>query len=398
MTAKKAQAESPIDEIRGASPHIVGLKKEIRNIAPRDLTVFIMGETGTGKDLIAKAIHELSPRKDRPFMPVDCGGIPSDLFEGRLFGHKRGSFTGADRDAPGLIEAAKGGTLFLDEVGNLRVDHQAKILRLLQNGAFIPIGGLEEEAADVRVVAATNNPRALREDLVQRLRQRVIRTRPLAERPEDIIVLLNHFIRNERRKRVGPNPRVKFLLYSYSFPGNVRELINLSLNADDYPYICTEIVAAWADRWGVEEDEVFSLIEEHGYDLFANDRAWYLPIRGMEIVKFHSDSAGIATPPKGFEESLNVFKVIALLGPGPGGLGDDSTVNDIVQAYEIITLRQCPSMRVKDVSSLLSLRSEITYRPGFKKRFGLDLAGYTDRSPTPLFPGFYDLWRKQTSQ
>ena len=204
-------------------------------VAPSDATVLILGESGTGKDLIARAIHEGSARRDGPFVKVDCTALPEGLLESELFGHEKGAFTDAAAEKPGRFELAHGGTLFLDEVGELPQSLQAKLLRVLQERAFERVGGTRTISVDVRILAATNRDLAkalkggqFREDLYYRLNVVPILVPPLRRRPEDILPLAAHFLQRfgARYGKVVPglSPEAAALLRRYSWPGNVREL------------------------------------------------------------------------------------------------------------------------------------------------------------------------------
>jgi len=208
----------------------------IEKVAASMASVLIVGESGTGKELAARAIHFNSPRKDKPFVAVNCGAIPESLMESELFGHKKGSFTGAIADKPGLFEQAGGGTLFLDEIGEIPLQLQAKLLRVLQEKEFRRVGGTEAQRADVRVVAATNKnleeqvrEGTFREDLFYRLNVIQLTMPSLRERTEDIPVLIEHFLRKYGQNPTGEiiTPGALRALMNYPFPGNVRELENL---------------------------------------------------------------------------------------------------------------------------------------------------------------------------
>jgi len=209
----------------------------IEKVAPSASSVLIVGESGTGKELAARAIHEQSPRKDKPFVAVNCSAIPDMLMESELFGHKKGAFTGAIADKPGLFEQAERGTLFLDEIGDLPLLLQAKLLRVLQEKEFRRVGGSESLKADVRIVAASNRDLQtqlregnFREDLFYRLNVIMLRMPSLRERVEDIPLLLEHFFRKYTGKTIcGPvvTPEALKVIISYPFPGNVRELENM---------------------------------------------------------------------------------------------------------------------------------------------------------------------------
>jgi two-component system, NtrC family, nitrogen regulation response regulator NtrX len=224
--------------IVGRSPAIRKLLGEIELAGPSSARVLIQGEHGTGKELVARALHAASPRKDMPFVAVNCSAIPEELVESELFGHERGSFTGATQARRGRFEEAHGGTLFLDEVGDLSPRAQTKLLRVLQEGELNRVGGSRPIKVDVRVVAATNRDltgrdgdERFREDLYFRLAVIPITVPPLRERREDIPQLVEHFATQIVRE--SPVRRPKFLpaaierLQSYAFPGNVRELRNL---------------------------------------------------------------------------------------------------------------------------------------------------------------------------
>ena len=226
-----------LNKIIGLSPAIRALRELIKLLGPSDSTVLIVGESGTGKELVANALHECSERASGPFVPVNCGAIPKDLLESELFGHKRGSFTGAISDRKGRFQLADKGTLFLDEIGDMSMDLQVKLLRVLQERTVDPVGSIGSIPIDVRVVAATHqNIEALidegrfRKDLYYRLNIMPIEVGPLAERAEDIPLLIEHFSRQQAKALQAPisiSPESMRLLLAYDWPGNVRELSNL---------------------------------------------------------------------------------------------------------------------------------------------------------------------------
>jgi DNA-binding NtrC family response regulator len=226
------------DEIVGRHSGMVKIYQLVSRVARTTATVLIQGESGTGKELIARAIHRQGPRREKPFVAVNVAAIPESLAESELFGHERGAFTGAYYKKIGKFELAHGGTLFLDEVASLRVDLQAKLLRVLQEREVERVGGSRTVKVDVRIIAATNanlkkavRDRTFREDLYYRLNVVPITVPPLRERREDVPLLVEHFIRKYNRqfgKEVkGISQRALALLTSYRWPGNVRELENI---------------------------------------------------------------------------------------------------------------------------------------------------------------------------
>ncbi|WP_312680282.1 sigma-54-dependent transcriptional regulator, partial [Stutzerimonas nitrititolerans] len=231
--------ELPVDgRLLGVSPPMATLRKQIGKLARSQAPVYISGESGSGKELVAHLIHEQGPRGERPFVPVNCGAIPSELMESEFFGHKKGSFTGAIEDKQGLFQAANGGTLFLDEVADLPLPMQVKLLRAIQEKAVRAVGGAVEIAVDVRILCATHKDLAsevaagrFRQDLYYRLNVIELRVPPLRERREDITLLADNMLRRLAQEcgdspaRLQPEALAK--LQSYRFPGNVRELENM---------------------------------------------------------------------------------------------------------------------------------------------------------------------------
>jgi len=235
---EEIRSEFNFEEIIGDSPLLRSTLSQVELAAPAGTTVLILGETGTGKELIARAIHNLSPRRERTFVKVNCASIPAGLLESELFGHERGAFTGALAQKIGRFEFADGGTLFLDEVGDLPLELQPKLLRVLQEQEFERLGGNRTIRVDVRVVAATNNDlaalvaeRKFRSDLYYRLNVFPIHVPPLRQRPEDVPLLVRYFVQKFSRsqnKTVAYVPAdVMDALVHYPWPGNVRELENL---------------------------------------------------------------------------------------------------------------------------------------------------------------------------
>ncbi len=227
-----------------AKPLIIGdsqatlfLRELIKTLSASSSTALITGESGTGKELVAQALHMQGPRASGPFVPINCGAIPRDLIESELFGHRKGSFTGAVADRLGRFELAHGGTLFLDEIGDLPMDMQVKLLRVLQERCILPVGASREVPIDVRVVAATHkNLEAevaagrFREDLYYRINVLPVTTTPLRERPLDVAALLNFYADKHALPQAKPlrfSPEMLQMLQAYAWPGNVRELSNL---------------------------------------------------------------------------------------------------------------------------------------------------------------------------
>lgn len=225
------------DDIIGQSQALRSVLDMVQAVASTNSTVLITGESGTGKELVARRVHELSTRADRPFVSLNCGAFPETLLESELFGYIKGAFTGADQNKQGLFQAASGGTIFLDEIGEMDLSMQVKLLRVLQERKVRPLGGTEEKAVDVRVIAATNRDlqqmveeKTFREDLFYRISVIPLPVPPLRERPEDIPLLALHFLQRfceQMNKNIsGLEEDVVEALRKYNWPGNVRELEN----------------------------------------------------------------------------------------------------------------------------------------------------------------------------
>jgi len=263
----------------------------IRRVANLPSTIAIYGESGTGKELVARAIHQLSDRADKPFVAINCGGIPENLLESELFGHKKGAFTGAVEDKEGLFVVADGGTLFLDEIGEMPPALQVKLLRVLDNSTVMPVGGVAEVAVDVRIISATNRDLEqmakvgdFRTDLYYRLNVIPIQVPPLRERADDIPLLARHFVAEHVQRMGCPRldiaPEAMEALRSFPWTGNVRELHNVleravalcsgpSIDLADLPANIAEHVAAPRPD-GAELPEGGVDLEQYVADLEVN--------------------------------------------------------------------------------------------------------------------------------
>ncbi len=258
--ARRAEVEQEQDSfffegIRGVSPAMQGVFEVVRRVAPTNISVLIEGPSGTGKELLARAIHNNSRRSDKPFKPVNCAGLSETLLESELFGHVKGAFTGANTDRKGLFEVADKGTLFLDEIGDMPMNMQAKLLRVIEDGVVVPVGSNKPVVVDVRIISATNHNLTkliergeFREDLYFRIRGVNVRLPPLRERPEDIPILAEHFLKEAVEetglKVAGITSAALSILTGYEWPGNVRQLKNV---------IRTMVVMCDSDRIDVRD-------------------------------------------------------------------------------------------------------------------------------------------------
>lgn len=238
LVNRATEAATADDRLLGQSPPMQALRKQIARLARSQAPVYISGESGTGKELVARQIHDQGPRCERPFVPVNCGAIPTELMESEFFGHRKGSFSGAMEDKPGLFQAADGGTLFLDEVADLPLAMQVKLLRAIQEKAIRSVGGQSEVIVDVRVLCATHKDLAqevqagrFRQDLYYRLNVIELRVPPLRERREDIDLIAQCVLKRLAASSGLPPARLapdaQATLRQYRFPGNVRELENM---------------------------------------------------------------------------------------------------------------------------------------------------------------------------
>lgn len=236
-SARPSENNAPIEGMIGSSIVMREVYNKIHKVAPTSATVLVLGETGTGKELVANAIHTESPRKGKSIISVNCAAIPETLIEAELFGHEKGAFTGASSNREGLVAAADGGTLFLDEIGELPLEAQARLLRVLQEGEVRPIGSTESRKVDVRLVAATHRDLGklaregkFREDLYFRINVVQLKLPPLRERGKDILLLAETFIKRfcteMMRETLGLTPEAIQAITTYPWPGNIRELEN----------------------------------------------------------------------------------------------------------------------------------------------------------------------------
>ncbi len=270
----KSSVKGPAGEtsILGESEVMQDIFYKVNKIAPTDANILLLGENGTGKDLMAKAIHERSLRADKPFIKVDVGALTDTLFESELFGHKKGAFTDAREDRTGRFEEAQGGTLFLDEIGNITLQQQAKLLTVLQNRQVTRLGTNKPVDIDIRLICATNlplselaNENRFRKDLVYRINTVEINMPPLRRRADDIVVLAKHFAKMYAGKYLKPStdfePAALQKLKGYNYPGNVREL----------QYTIERAVIMADDSTLKADDLIFSILETTGGDNIADD-------------------------------------------------------------------------------------------------------------------------------
>ena len=267
---EKATPIVDLEGMIGRSPRMQAIDQLVRRVAPTGSTVLVTGESGTGKELVARALHSLSPRRGKPLVVVNCAAIPENLLESELFGHVRGAFTGAVAERRGLLRSADGGTVFLDEIGELPGTLQAKLLRVLQERSFTPVGSTQQVFVDVRIVAATNRDLEaavaagkFRDDLYYRLNVIRVGIPPLRERPEDLPVLIDHFLRHFAAELKKPTPTLspaaERRLLEHPYPGNIRELetviehavalvVGDTIDVSDLPYSVGEAPAVYASK------------------------------------------------------------------------------------------------------------------------------------------------------
>ena len=335
-------------EIVGKSQRMLQVFGLISQAAPSRSTILVVGESGTGKELVAKAIHTNSPRKDRPFVVVNSGSLPPDLLESNLFGHVKGAFTGAVYAKKGLFELADKGTLFFDEIGNIPLETQAKLLRVMQEREFMRLGGVDTIKVDVRVVAATNvdlkravDEGRFREDLYYRLNVIAVQLPPLRHRKEDIPALVTHFVEKyskENSKPVeGVTPEVLQAFMDYDWPGNVRELEN---------------------------------VIERGVVLTTNGRI------GRELIPDHVRSSPtfhiphVAVPPEGISmrEVIASFerRLIESTLESTGGVQKDAarllglkptTLNEMIKRHNIVLPRDRERRTLKEIDNAVTVKT-----------------------------------------
>ncbi|MBL4678983.1 MAG: sigma-54-dependent Fis family transcriptional regulator [Mucilaginibacter sp.] len=285
-TTKSAKSSTGQTSILGESEVMEDIFHKVNKIAPTDANILILGENGTGKDLMAKAIHERSLRADKPFVKVDVGALTDSLFESELFGHKKGAFTDAREDRMGRFEEAEGGTLFLDEIGNISLQQQAKLLTVLQNRQVTRLGTNKAVDINIRLICATNvplqelaNENKFRKDLIYRINTVEINMPPLRKRAEDIVVLARHFAKMYSTKYMKPtadfdNTAVN-KLRSYSYPGNVREL----------QYTIERAVIMADDNLLKADDLIFSVLEAPAESIIDEDNIQLSTLEKNAILK-----------------------------------------------------------------------------------------------------------------
>ncbi|WP_320821682.1 sigma-54 dependent transcriptional regulator, partial [Reinekea sp.] len=291
----------------GSSRHVLTVREMMAHVADKEVTVLITGESGTGKEVVARNLHYNSHRRHKPFVPVNCGAIPAELIESELFGHEKGAFTGAITTRVGRFEMADGGTLFLDEIGDLPLNMQVKLLRVLQERTFERVGGSKTYSADVRVIAATHRnleemivQGGFREDLFYRLNVFPIEMPALRERDEDIPLLLNELVsrlENEKRGSIRVNSGAIMSLIQHDWPGNVREMANLVERlVIMHPYGVIGVQELpYKYRHVDEQDEGFlplavmeSIDDKRPYAIAEQSPA-LLPVNGLDLKEYLTD-------------------------------------------------------------------------------------------------------------
>ena len=355
-----------LDAIIGRSESILSLKRLIESVAQSDATVLVIGESGTGKELVARALHDHSQRASKRFVPVNCGAIPKDLIESELFGHRKGAFTGAISDRMGRFELAQDGTLFLDEIGDLPLDMQVKLLRVLQERTVDPIGSNKPVDINVRVVAATHKDLEsevqagrFREDLYYRLNVLPVTTPPLRERPEDIAGLCEHFAKihaNPNKLPVELSDLLLSELLQYEWPGNIRELSNLMARFSAlFPgkSICYADIPSMMMPKGLRERRSPSALTEvsnqnHSASMEETKVVSQSPVAGPDESKVvsleatSSEAAQTAEPAEKTPESPE-----APLAKSQAGSGDYNPIEDLIALAQGTPLPAIDSIPLK---------------------------------------------------
>lgn len=286
----------------GTSRGVQQVREMMTQVADKEVTVMIQGESGTGKEVVARNLHYNSHRRHKPFVPVNCGAIPGELIESELFGHEKGAFTGAITSRAGRFEMAEGGTLFLDEIGDLPLNMQVKLLRVLQERTFERVGGNKTFNCDIRVIAATHRnleqmieENTFREDLYYRLNVFPIEMPPLRERSEDVPVLLNELIarlENEKRGSIRFNSAAVMSLVRHDWPGNVREMANLVERlAIMHPYGVVGVQELPLKYRHVDDDDesamtLPNLPESESFSMTHSEQAALLPVNGLDLKEY----------------------------------------------------------------------------------------------------------------
>jgi DNA-binding NtrC family response regulator len=285
LKALLQRSQGRLDMI-GNSPSMQEVFRLIERAGPTDKAILIQGESGTGKELVAQALQKVSLRAEQPFVVINCAALPENLLESELFGHERGAFTGAVTDKQGLFEVADGGTLFIDEIGELAGSLQAKLLRVLQDGSLRRVGSLKERRVNVRILAATNRKLAdevkagrFREDLYYRINVLSLELPPLRQRADDVVLLVDHFLGPEWKI----DPDALRAIRKYSWPGNVRQLINAIdrakiladdhlIRLDDLPHDVADVFSAPTDSSLRSEDDLASIERAHVLEILKRER------------------------------------------------------------------------------------------------------------------------------
>jgi two-component system response regulator PilR (NtrC family) len=298
---KTTEAPTGTHTLLGDSSAMQATRNTIAKLARSQAPIYIHGESGSGKELVARLIHEQGPRRDKPFVPVNCGAIPTELMESEFFGHRKGSFTGANDDKSGLFQAADGGTLFLDEVADLPLNMQVKLLRAIQEKAVRPVGAQKEIPIDVRVLSATHKDLAalveageFRQDLYYRINVIALEVPSLRERQEDIPLLVDFFLRRIADAWQSPVPTVASeamtALCNYDFPGNVRELENILERAMT---LCENNVITEADlqlpNSGITQSAAANMAE--GLEPYLDDKERQVILNALEKTKYNKTAA-----------------------------------------------------------------------------------------------------------